>query len=57
MKKKSIFWAALIIILIGLWVGSGYLGGETENKDIPDNSLVIGSPGKIIREVLSLIHI
>jgi len=23
----------------------------TENKEIPDNSLVIGSPGKIIREV------
>ena len=35
MKKKSIFWAALIIILIGLWVGSGYLGGDTENTDIP----------------------
>ena len=23
----------------------------TENKDIPDNSLVVGSPGKIVREV------
>ena len=23
----------------------------TENKEIPDNSLVIGSPGKVIREV------
>ena len=23
----------------------------TENKDIPNNSLVMGSPGKIIREV------
>ena len=23
----------------------------TENKEIPDNSLVVGSPGKIIREV------
>ena len=23
----------------------------TENKDIPDNSLVIGSPGKVVREV------
>ena len=39
----------------------------TENKVIPDNSLVVGSPGKVIREVseeekkavfeLSLIHI
>ena len=35
MKKKSIFSAALIIILIGLWVGSGYLGGDSENGDIP----------------------
>ena len=24
---------------------------STENKVIPDNSLVIGSPGKVIREV------
>ena len=23
----------------------------TENKDIPDNSLVVGSPGKVVREV------
>ena len=23
----------------------------TENKEIPDNSLVVGSPGKIVREV------
>ena len=23
----------------------------TENKEIPDNSLVIGSPGKVVREV------
>ena len=23
----------------------------TENKEIPDNSLVMGSPGKVIREV------
>ena len=23
----------------------------TENKEIPDNSLVIGSPGKIVKEV------
>ena len=23
----------------------------TENKEIPDNSLVVGSPGKVIREV------
>ena len=43
----------------------------TENKEIPDNSLVVGSPGKVVREVteeekkaifkntkhLSLIHI
>ena len=24
---------------------------STENKEIPDNSLVVGSPGKVIREV------
>ena len=23
----------------------------TENKEIPDNSLVIGSPGKVVREI------
>jgi carbonic anhydrase/acetyltransferase-like protein (isoleucine patch superfamily) len=23
----------------------------TENKEIPDNSLVVGSPGKVVREV------
>ena len=34
MKKKSIFSAAIIIILIGLWVGSGYLGGDSDNGDI-----------------------
>ncbi|MEM9205710.1 MAG: gamma carbonic anhydrase family protein [Pseudomonadota bacterium] len=41
------------IILNGASVGSGCLIGAgaliTEGKTIPDNSLVIGSPGKIVR--------
>ena len=26
----------------------------TENKEIPDNSLVVGSPGKVIRQLLMM---
>ncbi|MEM6615623.1 MAG: gamma carbonic anhydrase family protein [Pseudomonadota bacterium] len=43
------------IILNGVSVGSGCLIGAgaliTEGKTIPDNSLVIGSPGKVVRTV------
>ena len=42
-------------ILNGAKIGKGCLIGAgsliTENKVIPDNSLVVGSPGKVIREV------
>ena len=30
-------------------IGAGAL--ITENKEIPDNSLVMGSPGKVVREL------
>ena len=43
------------VILNGAKIGKNCIIGAnalvTENKNIPDNSLVIGSPGKIIRQV------
>jgi len=43
------------IILNGAKIGRNCLIGAgaliTEGKDIPDNSMVVGSPGKVIREV------
>ena len=43
------------VILNGAKIGKNCIIGAkaliTENKVIPDNSLVIGSPGKVIREV------
>ena len=45
------------VILNGAKIGKNCIIGAktliTENKIIPDNSLVVGSPGKIIREVTS----
>ena len=41
MKKKSIFSAILIFTLIGLWVGSGYLGDESENKEVAENNIKV----------------
>ena len=45
------------VILNGAKIGKNCIIGAnalvTENKVIPDNSLVIGSPGKIVRQVLS----
>ena len=38
MKKKSIFSAILILTLIGLWVGSGYLGNDPENMEVAQSS-------------------
>ncbi|MBU3035360.1 gamma carbonic anhydrase family protein [Tritonibacter mobilis] len=42
-------------ILNGAKIGKNCLIGAgaliTENKDIPDNSLVMGAPGKVVREV------
>ena len=37
MKKKSIFSAILILTLIGLWVGSGYFGDDSESIDVTEN--------------------
>ena len=43
------------VVLNGAKIGKNCIIGAkaliTENKEIPDNSLVVGSPGKIIREV------
>ena len=43
------------IILNNAKIGKNFIIGAkaliTENKEIPDNSLVIGSPGKVVREV------
>jgi len=43
------------VILNGAKIGKNCIIGAnalvTENKEIPDNSLVIGSPGKIVRQV------
>lgn len=43
------------IVLNGAKIGKNCLIGAgaliTENKDIPDNSLVMGSPGKVVRQV------
>ena len=43
------------VILNGAIIGKNCIIGAktlvTENKEIPDNSLVIGTPGKIIRQV------
>ena len=43
------------VILNNAKVGKNCIIGAkaliTENKEIPDNSLVVGSPGKVIREV------
>ena len=43
------------VILNGAKIGKNCIIGAnalvTENKNIPDNSLVIGSPGKIVRQV------
>ena len=43
------------IVLNGAKIGTNCLIGAgaliTENKVIPDNSLVVGSPGKVVREV------
>ena len=43
------------IILNGAKVGKNVLIGAnsliTEGKDIPDNSLVVGSPGRVVREL------
>ena len=46
MRKKSIFSAAIILILIGLWVGSGYFSDESEIKqpaqiDVKENDFVV----------------
>ena len=45
------------VILNGVKVGNNCIIGAnalvTENKVIPDNSLVVGSPGKIVRQVSS----
>ena len=45
------------VILNGAKIGKNCIIGAnalvTENKEIPDNSLVIGSPGKIVRQVSS----
>ena len=37
--------------LIGITVDCEKKALITENKEIPDNSLVVGSPGKVVREV------
>ena len=43
------------VVLNGAKIGKNCIIGAkaliTENKEIPDNSLVVGSPGKVIREV------
>src|SRR5438552_1085289 len=43
------------VILNGARIGKNCLIGAncliTEDKDIPDNSLVMGSPGKVVREL------
>ena len=43
------------VVLNGAKIGKNCIIGAkaliTENKEIPDNSLVIGSPGKVVREV------
>ncbi len=43
------------VILNNAKIGNNCIIGAkaliTENKEIPDNSLVVGSPGKIIRKV------
>ena len=45
------------VILNGVKIGKNCIIGAnalvTENKIIPDNSLVVGSPGKIVRQVSS----
>jgi carbonic anhydrase/acetyltransferase-like protein (isoleucine patch superfamily) len=45
------------VVLNGVKIGKNCIIGAnalvTENKVIPDNSLVIGSPGKIVRQVSS----
>jgi len=38
MKKKSIFSAILIFTLIGLWVGSGYFGDDSQNKEVAESN-------------------
>ena len=44
-----------VVILNNAKIGKNCIIGAksliTENKEIPDNSLVMGSPGKVIREV------
>jgi carbonic anhydrase/acetyltransferase-like protein (isoleucine patch superfamily) len=43
------------IVLNGAKIGRNCLVGAgaliTENKEIPDNSMVVGAPGKVIREI------
>jgi carbonic anhydrase/acetyltransferase-like protein (isoleucine patch superfamily) len=43
------------IILNGARIGKNCLIGAgaliTEGKDIPDNSMVMGAPGKVVREI------
>ena len=43
------------IILDGAKIGKNCIIGAgtlvTQNKEIPDNSLVIGSPGRVVRQV------
>jgi carbonic anhydrase/acetyltransferase-like protein (isoleucine patch superfamily) len=43
------------VILNNAKIGKNCIVGAksliTENKEIPDNSLVVGSPGKVIRKV------
>ena len=43
------------VLLNGSNIGKNCLIGAraliTENKEIPDNSLVMGSPGKVVRQV------
>jgi carbonic anhydrase/acetyltransferase-like protein (isoleucine patch superfamily) len=55
-KNRDAFNGAIgAIILNGVTVGRGCLIGANtflpEGKEIPDNSVVLGAPGKVVREV------
>ena len=60
-RNASVWWGATVrgdndpIILNGAKIGKNCLIGAnvliTEGKEIPDNSLVMGAPGKVVREV------
>ena len=49
------YWRKFILRIFGAKIGKGCLIGANsfiaENKEIPDNSIVLGAPGKIIGEV------